>query len=193
MSSMLPYSHLTPYKETTTNGTQYQEPILDLVDGQPEWEVDQILGAIWHQNQLQYIVRWKGFSDAYDSWEPLTHIKADEFITEFYWKQPMAAHNINKTLLLPHWPHLSQSIKSQCLPHLLMIPSSLVMVPPPNLPESPPLSPRVIPTPIISHSPSLWQDQQHTSTPHPHWMHWLTRQMSLLSCTSNLHCTVMPS
>ena len=88
-------SLLTPYKETTTNGQQYQEPMPDLVNGQPEWEVDQILGARRHRNQLQYLVRWKGFSKAHDSWEPLTHIKADDLIAEFYWKQPLAAHNIN--------------------------------------------------------------------------------------------------
>ena len=70
-------SLLTPYKETTTNRVQYQEPTPDLVDRQPEWEVEQILGARRHHNQLQYLVRWKGFSDTHNSWEPLTHIKAD--------------------------------------------------------------------------------------------------------------------
>ena len=88
-------SLLTPYKETVINGQQYQEPAPDLIDGQPEWEVDQILGARRHWNQLQYLVRWKGFSKAHDSWEPLTHIKADDLIAEFYRKQPLAARNIN--------------------------------------------------------------------------------------------------
>ena len=34
---------LTPYKETTLNGQSYQEPTLDLIDGQPEWEVESLL------------------------------------------------------------------------------------------------------------------------------------------------------
>ena len=88
-------SLLTAYKETTTNGQKYQEPTPDLINGQPEWEVDQILGARRRRNQLQYLVRWKGFSEAHDSWEPLTHIKADDLIAEFYRKQPLAARNIN--------------------------------------------------------------------------------------------------
>ena len=88
-------SLLTPYKETTTNRAQYQEPVPDLVDGQPEWEIEQILGARRRHNQLQYLVRWKGFSDTYDSWEPLTHIKADHLIAEFYKQKPLATHTIN--------------------------------------------------------------------------------------------------
>ena len=34
---------LTPYKETALNGKSYQEPAPDLIDGQPEWEVESIL------------------------------------------------------------------------------------------------------------------------------------------------------
>ena len=88
-------SLLTPYKETTTNRTQYQEPAPDLVNGQPEWEVEQILGARRRRNQLQYLIRWKNFSEAHDSWEPLTHINADHLIAEFYKQQPLAACSIN--------------------------------------------------------------------------------------------------
>jgi hypothetical protein len=75
---------LTPYKETTTNGNHYQEPAPDLVNRQPEWEVEQILGARKRRQQLQYLVRWKGFSKAHNSWEPLSNINADQLIQKFY-------------------------------------------------------------------------------------------------------------
>ena len=42
-------------------------PALDLIDGQPEWEVESILKVRRWRNQLQYLVRWKGFSEAHDS------------------------------------------------------------------------------------------------------------------------------
>ena len=81
---------LTRYKETALNGNKYQEPAPDLVEGQPEWELERILQVRRRRNQLQYLVRWKGFSEAHDSWEPLTHIKADELLTEFYRQHPKA-------------------------------------------------------------------------------------------------------
>jgi hypothetical protein len=88
---------LMPYKETTLNGNKYQEPAPDLVDGQPEWEVEQILGARKRRHQLQYLVRWKGFSEAHDSWEPLTNLNADLLIRDYYRTHPSAIRATYKT------------------------------------------------------------------------------------------------
>ena len=38
-------SLLTPYKETREHGPNFTEPLPDLIDGQPEWEVEEILGT----------------------------------------------------------------------------------------------------------------------------------------------------
>jgi hypothetical protein len=94
-------SLLTPYKETTINGNRYQEPTPNLIDRQPKWEVETILGARKRRQQLQYLVRWKGFSEAHDSWEPLTHISTDNRVREFYQTNPAAIHISHKTPPLP--------------------------------------------------------------------------------------------
>ena len=42
---------------------------------------------------MQYLIRWKGFSEAHDSWEPAANIHADELIWEFYKRYPKAIRN----------------------------------------------------------------------------------------------------
>jgi hypothetical protein len=81
-------SLLTPYKETPEHGPNFAEPSPDLIDGEPEWEVEQLLGSRRRRNQLQYLVRWKGFSEAHDSWEPSAHIHADQLVTNFHRQNP---------------------------------------------------------------------------------------------------------
>ena len=84
---------LTPYKETALNGSRNQEPTPELIDGQPEWEVEQILRVRRYRCQVQYLIRWKGFLEAHDSWEPAANIHADELIQEFYKRYPKAIRN----------------------------------------------------------------------------------------------------
>ena len=84
---------LTPYKETALNGSRNQEPAPELIDGQPEWEVEQILRVRRYWRQVQYLVRWKGFSEAHDSWEPASNVHADELVQEFYKRHPKAIQN----------------------------------------------------------------------------------------------------
>jgi transposase InsO family protein len=107
-------SLLTPYNETTTHGPNFQEPPPDLIDGQPEWEVEQILGARRRRNQLQYLVRWKGFSEAHDSWEPLSHINAEQLIEDFRRQNPDA---VNAVELITNTP---ASISPITIRHITM-------------------------------------------------------------------------
>ena len=71
---------LTCYKEMALNGSHYQEPAPELIDGQPEWEVEYIMRVRKRCNQLQYLVRWKGFFNAHDSSELTNHIHAHQLI-----------------------------------------------------------------------------------------------------------------
>ena len=84
---------LHPYKETAIHGANFPEPPPDLVEGQEEWEVDNVLASrrFGCNKALQYLIKWKGFSEAHNSWEPKRNLgNADQLVKEFHDKNPRA-------------------------------------------------------------------------------------------------------
>ena len=75
-------SLLSPYHETTIHGPNYHEPPPDVIDGEKEWEVKEIVGSRHYGRwkKLQYLIRWEGYSAAHDSWEPAEGIHAPGLI-----------------------------------------------------------------------------------------------------------------
>jgi Chromo (CHRromatin Organisation MOdifier) domain len=61
-------SLLTPYKEMEEHGRNFTEPPPDLMEGEPEYEVEQIIDARkkGKAERLEYLLRWKGYSPAHD-------------------------------------------------------------------------------------------------------------------------------
>ena len=74
---------LHPYKETEEHGENFTEPPPDLINGEPEWEVKQILDMRTRQSGKQYLICWKGYSSAHDSWKPQENINAPLLMVEF--------------------------------------------------------------------------------------------------------------
>jgi Chromo (CHRromatin Organisation MOdifier) domain len=76
-------SLLTPYKETEKHGPNFLEPPPDLIDGKEEWEVEEILGDRQYQHKKQYLVRWKGYAPAHDSWVDESELHAHDLIETY--------------------------------------------------------------------------------------------------------------
>ena len=46
-------------------------------DGSEDWNFDRILESRHVRGKLEYKIKWKGYSDAYNSWEPASHVPDD--------------------------------------------------------------------------------------------------------------------
>ena len=137
---------LTPYKETTLNGQSYQEPVPDLVNGQPEWEVESILEVRRWRNQLQFLVRWKEFSEAHDSWEPAKDVHANELVEEFYKRHPAAICCTSPPII--HSLNMSTTSLSE---HIEDAPAPLPLMDHLSSPSPPPhSSPTTVDEPLIA-------------------------------------------
>jgi Chromo (CHRromatin Organisation MOdifier) domain len=85
-------SLLTPYKETEEHGPNFAEPPPELIDEQEEYEVEQVLASRLYGRwkKLQYLIRWKGYSHAHDSWASADDVHAPDLVQAFHRGNPQA-------------------------------------------------------------------------------------------------------
>jgi len=66
-------------------GRKPQAPPLPIVvDGEPEWEVEEVLDSGWYRRRFQFLIKWKGFSREHNSWEVASNVKAPDLVVEYY-------------------------------------------------------------------------------------------------------------
>ena len=87
---------LTPYHETELHGPNFTRPPPDLIDGEEEYEVEEILQSrkFGRGRKVQYLVKWKGYLESENQWVDWDDLHADEVIADFKKRNPTAASHI---------------------------------------------------------------------------------------------------
>ena len=80
-------SLLEPFESREGDQTPQPRPLE--VDGSNEWEIEHVLDAKTSQGQLQYLVKWVGWSDAYNEWVPARNMgNAEDAIATYHQRYP---------------------------------------------------------------------------------------------------------
>jgi len=84
-------SRLHPYKPPTVPGQQITPQVPVEVEGKEEYIVEEILDSCLRHNKLEFLVKWEGYMNENNSWEPEDNCKnARNAIATFYQKYPQA-------------------------------------------------------------------------------------------------------
>lgn len=67
-------SLLTLFKQTEVHGPSFVNPVPDIIEDKEEYEVEAILGHRRQRNTIQYLIKWKGYASAKNSWEPTANL-----------------------------------------------------------------------------------------------------------------------
>ncbi|KIO17550.1 hypothetical protein M407DRAFT_84869, partial [Tulasnella calospora MUT 4182] len=82
-------SLLTRYEEDTIPGRIQPTPPPVIVDEEEEWEVEAILNSRYYRKKLQYLIKWKGFDDSHNSWQPEADVEhCQELVEEYHRRFP---------------------------------------------------------------------------------------------------------
>ena len=67
------------------HGPNFTQPLLDLIDGEPEYEVEKILDKKpqGQGHKMYFLVKWKGYPTSDNSWEKVENVHTEDLIVEF--------------------------------------------------------------------------------------------------------------
>jgi hypothetical protein len=61
-----------------------------VIDGEEEYEVEEVLDSKYIRGSLHYYVRWKGYPNSENSWLPAYNVHAPDLVADFHLAHPLA-------------------------------------------------------------------------------------------------------
>jgi hypothetical protein len=74
---------LTPYHETQEHGENYAQPPPELIDGEEEYQVEEIIDERIFRQKKQYLIKWLGYPVSENSWIDARGLHADELLEDY--------------------------------------------------------------------------------------------------------------
>ena len=75
---------LSPYKDNMTHGPNYLTPPPDIIEGQPEYEVEAIISHRRQGRGHAYLIKWKDYPTAENTWEPEKNLNNAKALLQRY-------------------------------------------------------------------------------------------------------------
>ena len=77
---------LIPYNETEAYGETYTQLPPELIDGEEEYEVEEIINERRKgcNKKLEYLIKWKGYPSSENSWINESDLHAPELLAEYH-------------------------------------------------------------------------------------------------------------
>jgi Integrase zinc binding domain/Chromo (CHRromatin Organisation MOdifier) domain len=113
---------LTPYVETNAHGPNFTRPPPDLINGEAEYEVEAIRSHRYFgkNKKLQYLLKWKGYPEADNTWESEDQLNAPDLLKQYNRRHGLQDKRAHARLTKTHPPFPSQSWSSTPTPTSLI-------------------------------------------------------------------------
>jgi hypothetical protein len=87
--------NVRPFMEPSVPGQTSVPPEPVIIDEEEEHEVEQVLNSRLRRGKLQYLVKWKGYTDEHNTWEPEAGLEhAPQSVKDFHRLHPGAPQRI---------------------------------------------------------------------------------------------------
>ena len=88
-------SRVRPYKPPVV-GQHVTPPEAVEVEGTPEYEGEEVLDSQLKREKLEYLVKWSGYTDDHNTWEPKLNLRnSKESINDFHKSNPSALRKLH--------------------------------------------------------------------------------------------------
>ncbi len=106
-------SLLMPYIETKEHGENFTRPPPNMIEGKAEYEVEAIRAHQHRRRKLQYLIKWKGYPESDNTWEPVNNVQVPQLIRKHHAAHPLEDKRMTEQArTISSTPHPTWLLKS---------------------------------------------------------------------------------